>query len=139
MNVYVKDENGEIYHPWLMAWHDVGSGRVVGWCLTRKPCKESIACALGAAKMELPAVLYIDNGKDYRDATHTYRAIMPEAENVKVAHALPYRSWANTTHRFYHEMEQKLKGIPKCITDRPDRPGELPTLGELTVVLKDLF
>lgn len=59
--------------PWLTAWMDWRSRRVVGWCLSDAPNASTILAALRAAISDqtergftqLPAAVWIDNGKDY--------------------------------------------------------------------------
>lgn len=41
-DVFVLDERGRPVRPWLTAWYDIGSGRVVGWCISTNPNSETI-------------------------------------------------------------------------------------------------
>lgn len=60
--------NGKPVRPWLTAWMDMRSRRVVGWCIYgHDPNQNSILSALRIGIMEhgIPSLLYVDNGKDF--------------------------------------------------------------------------
>ena len=66
-DVMVRHE-GKIVRPWLTAWMDMRSRRVVGWCLyAHDPNTNSIVSALrnGCERFGVPESLYVDNGKDF--------------------------------------------------------------------------
>lgn len=73
-DVFVLDERGKPVRPWLTAWYDIGSGMLVGWCISTNPNSGTITEALvrGIAKKKnspvfgAPVWCYMDNGKDYR-------------------------------------------------------------------------
>lgn len=73
-DVFVLDERGKAVRPWLTAWYDIGSGMLVGWCISLNPNSGTITEALaraiakkpGSAVYGAPNWIYIDNGKDYR-------------------------------------------------------------------------
>lgn len=73
-DVFVLDRRGRAVRPWLTAWYDIGSGVLVGWCISTNPNSETIAESFIRAVAEkpdspihgAPNAIYIDNGKDYR-------------------------------------------------------------------------
>ena len=73
-DVFVLDERGKPVRPWLTAWYDIGSGMLVGWCISLNPNSGTITEALVRAIAEkenspvfgAPLWCYMDNGKDYR-------------------------------------------------------------------------
>lgn len=73
-DVFVLDERGKPVRPWLTAWYDIGSGMLVGWCISLNPNSGTITEALARAIAKKPNSniygapnwIYIDNGKDYR-------------------------------------------------------------------------
>lgn len=61
---------GKLIRPWLTAWQDWHTRKIVGWTLSPKPSSETIRAAFAAAMRDTenrggPDVVYIDNGKDY--------------------------------------------------------------------------
>jgi hypothetical protein len=66
-DVMVND-GGRIVRPWLTAWMDMRSRRIVGWCMYgHAPNQNAILSALRAGCLDcgLPDLLYMDNGKDF--------------------------------------------------------------------------
>jgi hypothetical protein len=74
-DVFVSFGN-KVLRPWLTTWLDMRSRSFMGWCISFKPCGQTIAMALAHAispknddrfpQCGLPGSVYIDNGKDYR-------------------------------------------------------------------------
>lgn len=59
-----------VIRPWLTAWQDWRTRKIVGWVLSESPNSDTILCAFRAgmldqANMGGPSELVIDNGKDY--------------------------------------------------------------------------
>ena len=66
-DVMVND-HGQIVRPWLTAWMDMRSRRIVGACIAgHAPNQNSILSALRGGILDngIPESVYIDNGKDY--------------------------------------------------------------------------
>ncbi|MEM6258002.1 MAG: DDE-type integrase/transposase/recombinase [Planctomycetota bacterium] len=62
---------GRVGRPWLTAWMDTKSRKIVGWQLCESPSSESIRAAFAKgmrdpSNMGGPAIVHIDNGKDYK-------------------------------------------------------------------------
>lgn len=55
--------------PWLTAWMDMRSRKLVGWTVNLSPCTDEIIAAFANAALDpaigLPRDIYIDNGRDY--------------------------------------------------------------------------
>lgn len=54
--------------PWLTAWMDMRSRKIMGWCIfAHDPNQNSILSALRAGIIDngVPELLYVDNGKDF--------------------------------------------------------------------------
>lgn len=55
--------------PWLTAWMDMRSRKLVGWTVNLSPCTDEIIAAFAEAALNpaigLPRDVYIDNGRDY--------------------------------------------------------------------------
>lgn len=55
--------------PWLTAWMDMRSRKLVGWTVNLSPCTDEIIAAFANAALNpaigLPRDIYIDNGRDY--------------------------------------------------------------------------
>lgn len=55
--------------PWLTAWMDMRSRKLVGWTVNLSPCTDEIIAAFANATLDqaigLPRDIYIDNGRDY--------------------------------------------------------------------------
>lgn len=67
-DVFVRDPaDGAVFRPWLSAYLDVASRRLVGRCLGRTPSSDTIVVAFGrgARRNGVPAAVYQDNGRDY--------------------------------------------------------------------------
>ena len=67
MDVAVKMPDGRTIFPWLTAWMDVRTWKIVGWALVEMPSSDSINIALRQVIMDygIPGAVQIDNGKDY--------------------------------------------------------------------------
>lgn len=62
------NDGGKIVRPWLTAWMDMRSRKVLGWCIYgHDPNQNSILSAFrgGCIEHGVPDSVYIDNGKDY--------------------------------------------------------------------------
>ena len=60
---------GRWVRPWVTAWMDMRSRKLVGWHISEKPCTDTIIAAFAEAALNpaigLPREIYIDNGQDY--------------------------------------------------------------------------
>ncbi len=60
--------DGKVIFPWLTAWRDPATGKVMSWALVSQPSSDSINYILRKMilKYGLPGEVFIDNGKDYK-------------------------------------------------------------------------
>jgi len=70
MDMWCRMQTGALVRPWLTAWQDWRTRRIVGWCLSTSPNSSTILAALRHGLLDEangggPAVVWIDNGKDY--------------------------------------------------------------------------
>lgn len=64
-----SNEKPKWTRPWLTAWMDMRSRKLVGWTVNLSPCTDEIIAAFANAALDpaigLPRDIYIDNGRDY--------------------------------------------------------------------------
>lgn len=64
-----SNEKPKWTRPWLTAWMDMRSRKLVGWTVNLSPCTDQIIAAFAKAALNpcigLPRNIYIDNGRDY--------------------------------------------------------------------------
>ncbi len=151
LNIFVVDRDGRIIRPWLTAWMDAASSALVGWMLTLQPNSDTIAesfaraavATTGSPFMDLPRIVYIDNGKDYRSTRFEGSQVtdyeigrlnddfcgrsMLEALGVGVKHAIPYWAWVKPIERMFGTLDRRwMRDFPGWCGDEPSqRPQEL--------------
>jgi len=91
---FILSPRGTWVRPWVTAWMDMRSGKLVGWLITFSPNTDTIMAAFAEAALDpaigLPREIYIDNGRDYcneRFAGRGWRERMKatlEAEGTRV-------------------------------------------------------
>lgn len=66
---FILGPRGTWVRPWVTAWMDMRSGKLVGWLVTFSPCTDTIMASFAEAALDpaigLPREIYIDNGRDY--------------------------------------------------------------------------
>lgn len=78
---------GQLVRPWITAWMDMRSRKIVGWqILATNPNTDSILAAFGdgARACGVPEGVYIDNGKDYDSYALNGRTKQQRRRRVKV-------------------------------------------------------
>lgn len=116
---FIKGPRGTWVRPWVTAWMDMRSGKLVGWIVTLNPntntIMESFAEAALDAAIGLPREIYIDNGRDYCNPTFAGRGFretkaaleadkprvvsMMEHLGIIVHYAIPENARAKTIER----------------------------------------
>ncbi len=126
MDVMIVSPNGVGHvRPWLTAWMDMRSRKIVGWVLrATDPNTETIlaAFARGVRSHGVPETAYIDNGKDFdaealQGRTKRQRRAAEEADDVLagVFTALGM----NTQHaQIYHGQSKPIERLFKTVEDR---------------------
>ncbi|MGP1587283.1 MAG: Mu transposase C-terminal domain-containing protein [Treponemataceae bacterium] len=74
-------DNGKLIRPWITTMQDYRSGKILGWCVCRKPSSLSIIVAyyMTCIVYGIPRELLFDNGKDYRS-----KLLNGKAESITV-------------------------------------------------------
>lgn len=69
LDFFILGPNKTWVRPWVTAWMDMRSGKLVGWIVTCKPNSDTIKASFAVAALDptigLPREIYIDNGRDY--------------------------------------------------------------------------
>ncbi len=73
VNVAVKHPSGRVIFPWLTAWADMRTRKIVGYTLAETPSMTTINISLKSAieKYSLPEHVMLDNGRDYSSKQFT--------------------------------------------------------------------
>ncbi len=135
--------------PWLTAWQDVRSRKIVGWLLrAADPNTDAVLTAFGAAcrACGVPEVAYTDNGKDFDCAeftgeTKTQRwrrrklhialdqerlAGIYAALGIRHMHAQPFHGQSKPIERWFATLEDSFgRGWPTYFGAKPEaRPQD---------------
>jgi putative transposase len=122
------------FRPWLTCIVDMRSRRVVGsvWCVT--PSSNTISSALRSAMRSfgLPAVFYIDNGKDYKKLGKREPELSPDAQGVLVRlgvrsqHCLPKHPQSKQIESFFRTVHKQFDVLwpSYCGSSPADRPEQ---------------
>lgn len=66
---FILNDRGNWVRPWVTAWMDMRSGKLVSWLVTFSPNTDTITSTFAEAALDpaigLPREIYIDNGRDY--------------------------------------------------------------------------
>ncbi|MBT9485817.1 MAG: DDE-type integrase/transposase/recombinase [Myxococcales bacterium] len=147
--VVAHPEDGRPMRPWLTAWMDGRSRKLVGWVLTAQPNSTTVLAAFirGVRLHGCPAETYIDNGKDYRNRQlfggrpkkgelttfkagldETVAKSMAELLEITVHFALPYNAKAKPIERFFGTLAGDFsKDFPTyCGRNPVERPELQP-------------
>ncbi|WP_110113233.1 Mu transposase C-terminal domain-containing protein [Bacillus sp. CGMCC 1.16541] len=67
IDVIVERKNGSQYRPWITAYQDVRSRKIVGKFVSEKPTSDTNLYALrdGILRYGIPSIVYTDNGMDF--------------------------------------------------------------------------
>ncbi|MGE5606273.1 MAG: DNA-binding domain-containing protein, partial [Bacteroidota bacterium] len=166
-DIFVQGPNGKPVRPWLTAWLDFRSTKLVGWTISYSPNTDTIMAAFANGALNkgigLPNDIYIDNGRDYSSHEfagrgNRHRAVIDEdrirslvTELGIVPHfAIPKNARAKTIERFYRICAEKFdKRFPTYCgsntNERPEglnellknHPEKIPTLQEIQQAFSD--
>lgn len=118
LDCFVIDENGKAYRPWLTAFQDMRSRKIVGWNIGKTASSWTIALAFKMAitKYGAPNELLIDNGKDFKgkqlqgytvkfsDEQQLRVEGLFEKFGVKCTFATPYHGQAKPIESFFRTL-----------------------------------
>jgi transposase InsO family protein len=137
-DVFVKNARGKIVRPWITAFQDAKSRKIVA-VLVRdsSPNATAIKQALriGIEKYGIPDEIYTDNGKDYLSSQ-----IDPESPDsilgilgIRVRRAMPYHGQSKPIERFFRTLEERFG---KCFysyigNDGKKRPEHMQKLNKV--------
>jgi hypothetical protein len=138
---------GDWLRPWITAWEDYRSRKIVGWHISTAPNSTTILRAMrhGIDLVGPPESVKIDNGKDYDSQTFTgqtkaqrRKSIISDDEckivrglyalmGIAVSFAIPYNARAKKIERWFATLaDQFTKTIPTyCGPDTGRRPEDL--------------
>lgn len=124
--------NGKPKRPFLTAWMDAHSRKIVSWVLRDKsPNTDIVKATLGEGIKEfgVPEEVYVDNGKDYRakdGLSKAYSHSMASILGINTIYATPYHGQAKTIERFFGTLEDQFSKqfktyIGSNAKNRPER------------------
>lgn len=147
-NVAVLDGDRVVF-PWLSAWMDMRSRKLMGWMVCLQPNSDTVAYTLhqGLVAFGGPTHVITDNGKDYKSRRFTggnvvYKRFRPlNQEGVSLLQGvfthlgitphftIPYNAKAKPIERFFRTYnEQFISQLPgyrgRNVTERPERLAE---------------
>jgi putative transposase len=144
----IVSHKGKLVRPWLTAWEDMRSRKIVGWCVyAHDPNQNTVLSAFrgGCLTHGVPDSMYIDNGKDF-DAYALHgrtkwerRRVHVEVDKGRVRgllnhlgcdviHAWPYHGQSKPIERFFGTVEDRFgKNWPTyCGRNPENKPENLP-------------
>ena len=137
-DVLVKDDEGNVFRPWLSAWEDLHSRMVVGYVVNRISPNSDIVLdsfARGCYLHGIPDEIKIDNGKDYKTYdlfNEEFAMSICNTMNIGVTKALPYNAKAKPIERLFRTLEEKYcKFLDSYIGNSPhNRPEDMRKLNK---------
>ncbi|MDR1209201.1 MAG: Mu transposase C-terminal domain-containing protein, partial [Clostridiales bacterium] len=132
IDVLVLDERGKLVRPWLTAFFDARSNRVVSHIVrTDDPDAVVIKRCLRLGienNHAIPGKLYFDNGKDYREKSFSkdFPLSLVNQLGIDTIYATPYHGQTKTIERFFGTLETRFGKfwetyIGRNAQNRPER------------------
>jgi putative transposase len=144
----IVNVQGKLARPWLTAWQDLRSRKIVGWRIfAHDPSSDPILLAFADACLAegVPENVYVDNGKDFdcyalngrtkadrwakrrvRFELDPGRAGVFPSLGIEVIHAWPYHGQSKPVERFFGTIEQQTPVFPTyCGSSPQDKPEDL--------------
>jgi hypothetical protein len=137
-------EQPRIIRPWLTAWQDLRSRKIVGHILfAGDPNTQTILRAFvqGAQSHGLPTIAYVDNGKDYdseqiQGRTKRQRRLNIDPQritgafqilSIQTMHAWPYHGQSKPIERFFGTVCERFSKLFEtyCGKDTASKPDDL--------------
>lgn len=127
----ICQHEGELLRPWLTAWMDERSRKLIGWRIfAHSPNSDTILLALkdGMAEHGVPREVYVDNGKDYDcfalngrtkadrwrkttvrlDYDAPYLSGLLATLGIEVTHCQPYHGQSKLIERWFNTLESQF-------------------------------
>jgi len=146
LNCYIRHRNQWV-RPWITAWEDMRSRKIVGWHFSVAPNQTTIlrAFKMAVEKDGAPDSVKIDNGRDYDSALFTgvtkkQRRVLAKGYldepfvaglyammGIAVSFAIPYHPQSKPLERFFDTLDcQFTKTFPTyCGKDSGRKPENL--------------
>ncbi len=164
LDLAVQGPNGKPLFPWSTVWMDVRSRRYIGWVLSFGPNTDTVLLSFrrGVIGYGLPAVIYVDNGKDFRaldfaGGRKKIRFDLDEARvksltallGIQAAFAQPYNARSKPIERSFLTVKEWFSKLADSYRggntqERPERlaailkkPDKLMTIEELELVYSE--
>lgn len=160
------DAGGKIVRPWLTAWQDLRSRKIVGWYIAaHDPNTESILKALRPAVLShgIPEKVQVDNGKDFDSHALQGRTKQQRRRGdfdptrlngvfgglgIDARNVLPYHGQSKPIERFFRTLEDRFGRTfdtycGNSPENKPDdlqaklKAGRAPTLEEFRAVFSE--
>jgi hypothetical protein len=149
MDMFVNGRDGRPVRPWLTAWLDFRSFKLVGWVISFGPNTDTIMAAFAEGALDksigLPYDIYIDNGRDYsshefagRGNRHKAKIVIDETVvqslvaqlGITPHFAIPKNARAKTVERFFRIVSEKFckRFATYCGSNNKERPEGLDDL-----------
>ncbi len=141
---------GRWVRPWLTAWLDMRSRKLVGWHISASPNQTTIMLAMkrGCERYGPPSACKIDNGKDYDSemwtgTTKARRRALGKGYldeqmvagiyammDIAVTFSIPYHPQSKSIERFFDTADQQFTKTMRlyCGKDSARRPDEVNEL-----------
>lgn len=124
--------NGEIGRPWMSAWQDLRSKKIVGYVINMvsNPNANIVIDSFAHAveRFGIPECVLLDNGKDYKAFdmfnNENFLSISNRLQ-ISVVNANPYNAKSKPIERYFKTLEEKYcKFLPSYIGNDPKKRPE---------------
>ncbi|MBN2546539.1 MAG: transposase [Spirochaetes bacterium] len=159
LDAFVRDERGRIYRPWITAFQDMRSRKIVGYCLAKNPSSYTILKAFLMAVLlyGFPDEVYFDNGKDYRGKTlQGFTMEFSDDEQIKIkgifamfniqvrfcwpyhGQSKPIERWFRTLLEEYSKTLDTFCGSNTAITLEEHKSYKKDVIGNINLTIDDI-
>lgn len=143
-DVFVEWEEGRVIRPQLCAFHDIYSGRILGWRVAETPNAVTVMLTIGDVVEDygIPAHVYLDNGREFASkwvtggAANRFRfkikdddplGVLPQI-GAEVHFVNPYSGQSKPIERSFRDMCEEIAKDPRLkgayTGNRPDAKPE---------------
>lgn len=132
MDVAVLNNRGRVFRPWLTAFFDARSNKVIAFIIRDKSADATVikqCLRKGMEEFGVPKELYFDNGKDYREKSFNkdFPLSLTKQLGINQIYATPYHGQAKPIERFWETLEDRFcKFFPTYLgKDAKKRPEDM--------------